>query len=367
MNNRPRRLIFSGGGTAGHVFPALSVAAAFVQRRPDTRVLFVGASRGMEVQLVPAAGFSLQTLDLAYLPRTPSLRQLKAVWKAVLGVSSAGKILAEFSPDVVIGTGGYAAGPMVLRAALRGIPTLIHEQNAFPSLTNRILGRFVRQVAVSHDAALKFFPADKTSVTGNPLRAEMLSAERDSTRKAFGYGPDEFLLVVVGGSGGALGINRAVCDSYAALLSEGINIYHVAGKRDFPMVQNAAQGIADSRLRVVDFADNMPQLWAAADLAVSRPGSTTAELAFMGVPAILIPSPIAANDHQTHNALVFARGGAAVLIREGELDATGLSEHIIRLRRNQELRRAMSDAMRSLARPDATERVCELIEGLFRP
>jgi UDP-N-acetylglucosamine--N-acetylmuramyl-(pentapeptide) pyrophosphoryl-undecaprenol N-acetylglucosamine transferase len=308
----------------------------------------------------------LQTLDLAYLPRSISLRQLSAVWKAFLGVHRAAAILHEFAPDVVIGTGGYAAGPVVLRAALGGIPTLIHEQNAFPSLTNRLLGRFVKRVAVSHDAAQAHFPATKTVVTGNPLRSEMLVADRAAARELLGYAADDFLLVIVGGSGGALGINRAVCKAYPDLLRDDIHIYHVAGKRDFPMVSQAAHAAGDARLRVADFAENMPLLWAAADLAVSRPGSTTAELAVMGVPAILIPSPIAANDHQTHNALALVRAGAAVMIKETELDSDTLVEQVIRLRRNSQLRTTMSAAMRSLARPDATEQVCDLIEGLLR-
>ncbi|HSL93402.1 MAG TPA: undecaprenyldiphospho-muramoylpentapeptide beta-N-acetylglucosaminyltransferase [Bacillota bacterium] len=367
MKNRPKRLIFSGGGTGGHIFPALSVASAFVKRHPETEVLFVGAARGMEVQLVPKAGFALQTLDLAYLPRTLSLRQPVAVWKALLGVRHAAGILHGFSPDVVVGTGGYAAGPIVLRAALGGLPTLIHEQNAFPSLTNRILGRVVSRIAVSHEAALRHFPAGKAVVTGNPLRAEMLTVDRNTAREELGYGPDDFLLVVVGGSGGALGINRAVCQAYPALLSQRINIYHVAGKRDFPMVMAAAQEIGDNRLRVVDFAENMPDLWAAADLAVSRPGSTTSELAVMGVPAILIPSPIAANDHQTHNAQALVRAQAAIMLKESELNSATLAEHIIKLRRDQELRTRMSGSMLSLAKPDATDRVCDLIEGLMRP
>ena len=366
MISRPKRLIFSGGGTGGHIYPALAMATAFLQRHPDTEVLFVGASRGMEVQLIPKAGFALQTLDLTYLPRNLSVRQLGAIWRAFLGVRRAAGILREFSPDVVVGTGGYAAGPTVLRAALSGLPTLIHEQNAFPSLTNRFLGRFVNRIAVSHDAALKFFPAGKTVVTGNPLRAEMLYADRERARQDLGYEPDDFLLVVVGGSGGALGINRAVCNAYPALLAQGIHVYHVAGTRDFPMVMAAAEGIADSRLRVVDFADNMPELWAAADLAVSRPGSTTAELALMGVPAILIPSPIAANDHQTHNAMTLVHAGAAVMVKESELDSGILYKHIVRLYSDRETRATMSGAMRSLARPNATQEVCNLIEGLLR-
>lgn len=367
MNIRPRRLIFSGGGTGGHVFPALSVADAFLARHPETEVLFVGAARGMEVNLVPASGYALRTLDLAYLPRTPSFRQVKALWKALRGLGGAARILRDFAPDVVVGTGGYAAGPMVLCAAIMRKPTLIHEQNAFPSLTNRILGRFVTSIAVSHEAALKYFPAGKAVVTGNPLRKEMLTVDRERARRALGYQPDDFLMVVVGGSGGALGINRTVCDAYDKLLPRGVHIYHVSGKRDFPMVRSRAESLGDTRLRVVDFAENMSDLWAAADLAVSRPGSTTAELALMGVPSILIPSPIAANDHQTHNALAFVQAGGAVLIKESELDALRLVEQVLSLFADSDLRNSMSRAMLSLARPDATENVCNLIEGLMLP
>ena len=365
MTARQLRLVFSGGGTGGHIYPALSIARKFLERHPDTDILFIGANRGMEVTLVPQAGFRLETIDLTYLPRRPSLDQVRAVAKAIAGLRRSGHLLKNFSPDLVVGTGGYVAGPILLRAAVGGYPTLIHEQNAFPSLTNRLLGRFVRQIAVSHVAALQHFPRHKTVVTGNPVREEILAADRISARRALGYQPDDFVLVVVGGSGGALGINEAVCGAYGGLIAAGIQVYHVAGKRDFEMVAARANALASSQIRVTDYAQDMPELWAAADLAVSRPGSTTAELAILGVPAILIPSPIAADDHQTHNARVVADAGGALLVPESELSAESLLQQIVDLRRDTERRARMSDLMRTLALPDASSHICDLMEALL--
>jgi UDP-N-acetylglucosamine--N-acetylmuramyl-(pentapeptide) pyrophosphoryl-undecaprenol N-acetylglucosamine transferase len=319
----------------------------------------------MENSLVPAAGFDLATLQLTALPRKPSLELIRATLRAGKGVLSTVRILKSFAPDLVVGTGGYVAGPVLLAAALMGYKTLIHEQNAFPSLTNRWLGRFVDRVAVSHHKASDFFPAAKVSVTGNPLRPDILKIDPTEARLRLGLSPEAKVLVVVGGSGGALRLNQVLCDSYNYILRQGITLYHVTGNNYFEMVNSKAQAITSDKLKVINYADNMPDLLAAADLVVSRAGSITAELAVLGKPAILVPSPIAANDHQTHNALVAEQAGAAVLLRDEHLNVQSLTELLDLLFRTPGRLGEMGDKFRQLALPHATEAICELMESLL--
>lgn len=355
--------MFAGGGTGGHIYPALSLAKEFQRRHPEAEILFVGAKRGMENQIIPAEGYKLHSLELTYFPRKPSLEQLKTALRAARALIVTRKLLKEFSPDIVVGTGGYAAGPLLFTAALMDYPTLIHEQNAFPSLTNRWLSRFVDAIAVSHEAAVEHFPAAKVRVTGNPLRPELFKVDRESARHELGLAPETKVLVSVGGSGGAERLNRTVCDTYPVLQKEGVTLFHVTGKRYYP--ETLVRAASFSNVKVIDYATNMPELLAAADLVVSRAGSTTAELAYLGVPAILIPSPIAANDHQLHNARVAERAGGALLIKESALNGPLLGEIIADLFGKPDTLQKMSAGMKSLAYPRATEDLCDLLESLL--
>lgn len=362
---RKLRAMFAAGGTGGHIYPAVAVAKEFAALHPDAEILFVGSKRGMENQIVPAEGFKLVTLDLTYFPRRPSFEQVRTAFRAAKAVVQAVRLLKRFNPDVVMGTGGYAAGPMMFAAALMDYPTIIHEQNAFPSLTNRWLARWVDKVAVSHEAAGLHFPKQKVHVTGNPLRPAILVADRSESRRHLGISNKQKVVLIVGGSGGALRLNQTVCDAYGELLALGVHIVHVTGKKYYSEVRAKASTFGTSSLDIVDYAANMPELLASADLVISRSGSFTAELAALGKPSILIPSPIAANNHQLHNARVVESAGAAVLITEELLSSDILTESVRRLITNDELLREMADKSRGLAFPHATASICSLVEGLI--
>ena len=362
---RKLRAMFAAGGTGGHIYPAVAVAKEFAARHPDAEILFVGSKRGMENQIVPAEGFKLVTLDLTYFPRRPSFEQVKTVVRAAKAIVQAVRLLKGFSPDVVMGTGGYAAGPLMFAAAVMGYPTLIHEQNAYPSLTNRWLARLVDTIAVSHEATGAHFPREKVHVTGNPLRPAILMANRSEARKRLGVSSKQIALLVVGGSGGALRLNQTVCDAYGELLKLGVHLVHVTGKKYYDEVSAKARVLGEGSLDVVAYATNMPDLLAAADLVISRSGSFTAELAALGKPSILIPSPIAANDHQLHNARVVENVGGAVVITEDSLNSQVLTDTVRSLIGDYETLAKMAEMSRSLAFPQATATICSLVEELI--
>ena len=362
---RKLRAMFAAGGTGGHIYPAVAVAKEFAARHPDAEIIFVGSKRGMENQIVPAEGFKLITLDLTYFPRRPSLEQVKTAFRAAKAIFQALRLIKRFSPDVVMGTGGYAAGPLMFAAALMDYPTLIHEQNAFPSLTNRWLARFVDKIAVSHEAAGKHFPREKVHVTGNPLRPAILTADHSEARKTLGIPSSQKVLLVVGGSGGALRLNQTVSDAYGELLMLGVHIIHVTGKKYYSDVRVKASTLQKGSLDVLDYATNMPELLAAADLVISRAGSFTAELAALGKPSILIPSPIAANDHQLHNARVVESAGGAVVLTEDLLNREILIDTVRRLITSDKTLTEMAEKSRSLAFPHATASICDLVQELI--
>ncbi|MBS4055565.1 MAG: undecaprenyldiphospho-muramoylpentapeptide beta-N-acetylglucosaminyltransferase [Thermaerobacter sp.] len=359
------RVIFSGGGTGGHVYPAISLAHEVLRRHPGAEVLFVGAKRGLENQIVPREGFRLMTLETTSLPRRLSLEQLRTVYRALRGVVQARRILRDFSPDLVVGTGGYAAFPLLMAAALADYPTLIHEQNAYPSLTNRLLSRFVDKVAVSHREAGSFFPSHKVAVTGNPLRPEILSADRESARLRLNIAPEDKVLVAVGGSGGAKVLSETLSACYKEFALKKIRVFHVTGRRDYEAISRVAREYLGPYLTLIEYATNLPELLAAADLVISRPGGTTAELAYLGKPSILIPAPIAAENHQYHNAKVFSEAGAAILIPEHTLTPHLLSEKVSEVLFNEAVLSQMSRKAYGLSFPSATMTICDLLDGLI--
>ncbi|MBT9135042.1 MAG: UDP-N-acetylglucosamine--N-acetylmuramyl-(pentapeptide) pyrophosphoryl-undecaprenol N-acetylglucosamine transferase [Firmicutes bacterium] len=359
------KVLFAGGGTGGHVYPAIALARELIKRHPTADTLFVGAKRGLENQIVPSEGFRLTTLEITSFPRRLSIEQLRTASRAFWALVEARRILCEYRPDVVVGTGGYAAGPMLLVAALYDYPTLIHEQNAFPSLTNRLLARFVDKIAVSHSAALPFFPKQKVTVTGNPLRPEVLSADGKSARYKLGISQEEKVLVVVGGSGGAMVLNETLSKCYGEFARRQVRVFHVTGKRDFEFLKRIAAPYLGPQLELIDYATDLPSLLAAADLVVSRPGSTTAELAYLGKPSILIPFPSAAENHQHHNARVFSEAGAAILLEQQDLTPERLVALASEVLFDHKKLSSMSEQATELALPRAGEDLCDLLEGLL--
>ncbi len=351
-------VVIAGGGTGGHLYPGIAVARELVRRVPGARVSFAGTAQGLEARVVPRERFDLDFIRSAGLKGKSIASRLRGAALLAPGVRDAWRVLARRRPDVVIGVGGYSAGPVVLLAALRGIPTLVLEQNVVPGLTNRLLARWVRAAAVTYEETLPFFRG-RGFVSGNPVRPEFFEPAPPAThgRRAAAR------LLVLGGSQGAHAINLAMVAAVPELARtrDGLVIVHQTGERDLEAVRGAyrASGLdvrAEPYLEAV--ADEMKS----ADLVIGRAGATTlAELAATGRPAVLVPFPAATDDHQRKNAAVLARAGAAEVIDQRELSGPALAALVGRLLANPDGLARMGQAMRRFARPDAAAQIVERV------
>ncbi len=354
------RVVLSGGGTAGHINPALSIARTILEKEPDSQILFVGTPGGMENRLVEKEGFPIKHVEVMGFRRKLDKRNIKAAILAVTSVSKAKKILKEFRPDAVIGTGGYVSWPVLRAAASMKIPTLIHEQNAYPGLTTRKLSSFVDRVCLSFDASRNYFDCkeEKLVLTGNPLNPLLGKETRSRARSALGISAP--FLLSYGGSLGATAINDAifaVAKEYSA--KKPMFHTHAFGTRDFETYMAKEQNEGVCRFGNVKFCDyiyDMPRQMTASDLVICRAGAITlAELAYLGKPAILIPSPNVTDNHQYKNALVYAERGAAVLIEEKDLTGERLIREIDSILMNPQKLSQMSANMKTLSAPNACE------------
>ena len=347
--------MIAGGGTGGHLFPALAVAEAFRGREPQNEILFVGSRRGLEASIVAREGYLLRTIEVAGVKGKSvwgKLRSLMAVPKSLLQSWS---LLRSFKPDIVLGVGGYASGPVVLTAWALGYHTAIHEQNSFPGLSNRILGRFVDRIFVSFADSSRHFSRGKTLLTGNPVR-EMIRApgvlqERKPEAK--------FTLFIFGGSQGAHHLNQAMEESliYLREWKERLHIIHQTGEKDYREVQESYRR-EEFTAEVYPFIHAMDQAYALADLVLCRAGATTLfELMTTGLPAILVPYPHAANDHQMLNAKTMVDAGAAVLVANGDLTGFHLSRILKELIEDPSRLKKMGERAATLARPDAAQKI----------
>ncbi|MDI3327468.1 MAG: undecaprenyldiphospho-muramoylpentapeptide beta-N-acetylglucosaminyltransferase [Alicyclobacillaceae bacterium] len=335
------RVLLTGGGTGGHIYPALALARHLRQTDPEVEILYVGTLRGMESELVPKAGLPFETIDVQGLPRKFGWRQVRALWRAWRSIGQARAILRRFRPDVVVGTGGYVCGPVVYAAHRLGIPTLIHEQNVVPGLTNRILARFVDVVAVSFPQTDRRFPkARQVVITGNPRVSEMMGVEEErlkALRRAYGLEAGRPAVAVFSGSRGAPPINRAAAGLLPRLVRERtFQLVWVTGRDHYEawIRELGEKGLYPGvpGIAVVPFCDDMPALLRLVDAVVSRAGaSTVAELTAVGVPAVLVPSPYVAGRHQEHNARWLAERGMAVMVEESELTPDRLYREILRV------------------------------------
>lgn len=360
--------LLAGGGTAGHVLPALAVARALVQRgRPPGAVHFVGSSRGLEARLVPAAGFGITLLPGRGIARRLTVANVGAVAGLLRAVVTALGLVGRRRPAVVLAVGGYASVPCAVAAAVLRVPLVVHEQNAVPGLANRLAGRFARAAAVSFEGT----PLPRAVLTGNPVRDEVAAVDRSpggraAAKRALGLAPDATVVAAVGGSLGARRINQAVTGVVRAWAARaGTAVRHVVGARDWPAVRRELPAPPPGGLvyQAVEYEEHMPALLAAADVVVSRAGGTTvAELAVAGVPAVLVPLPIAPNDHQTANAAALVGAGAAVLVPDAECTPERLGGELERLLADPPRLEAMGVAARRLGRRDAAERVAALLE-----
>ena len=358
------RVIFTCGGTAGHVNPALAAAQIFSQKHPDCEILFVGAERGMEIRLVEQAGYPIRTVDVSTIERAWGWRFLKHNVKSILKVPAsrhqAAAILKEFKPDLVVGTGGYASFPAVSEAARRGIPCAIHESNAYPGLTTRALADKVDLVMVGFPEAASFYTtAKKVAVTGTPVRGEFFLLDRQQARRELGLDDNQPMVVSFWGSQGARHMNELTVD-FAQRWSEEnrrFHYVHSAGRNYESMIEELGKrNVAVTSEEMRPYIDNMPTVMAAADLVICRAGaSTLGELTALGKPAVLVPSPYVAANHQYKNAKVLADRGGVLLLEEKTCTGEALYESAMELLADGTRRTAMSRALKELAAPNAAE------------
>ena len=364
------RIILTGGGTGGHIYPALAVAERLQYLHPDCEILYVGTDRGLEKEIVPKRNLPFRTISAEGLPRKLSPALLKAVKKAADGCLEAGKIVKEFQPDLVIGTGGYVCGPMVLAARLHGVPTMIHEQNAFPGVTNKILARFADCIMVNFEESAQYFVhKERIAVTGLPVRQEVLDADKKAGLQYFGFSADKTTLLVTGGSRGARSLNRAMVDAYPELVHHSdLQIIHLTGRLDYDdtIAAIAEKGIDLAKypqIVIKPYLDEMQHGLAAADFCAGRAGATfLAEITACGLPCILIPYPYAAENHQEYNAKALVNQQAAYMVLDKDLTGAVLCEHILTLHQDKETRMHMADKSRAMGKRDALDQIVQLIE-----
>ena len=359
----------SGGGTGGHIYPALTLLRTIEEKIPNAEFLYVGTERGLESDIVPKENIPFRALNLAGgFERHFTLENFKRAANAILSIKKATAIIKEFAPNVVVGTGGYVCGPILLAASLEHIPTLIQEQNVVVGITNKILSKFVTKIAAGSKQALSKFPPEKTVYTGNPIRKSVLEGTRAEGLKTYGFVAEKPVVLISGGSRGARAINRAMIGVLAhAAENDSIQFLHVTGRGEYDDVINRLReaGVDLStckHIRVEPYLYDMPRAMAMADLAVFRAGATgLAELTARGVPAILIPYPYAAENHQEFNARELVDAGAARMILNSELTSEGLDFLIYELLGDRELLQSMSEASRKLGRPQAADVIADMI------
>ena len=361
------RVILTGGGTGGHIYPALAIAKGLLARDAETKILYVGIRDGMEAYLVPEAGLEFAGISGKGLPRRLSLDTIKVIGKSVKAFWETKKLLHQFHPDLVVGTGGYVSGPVVLTAALFNIPTLLHEQNALPGITNRILARVVRRVMVTFPESMEHFGVKKKlELVGLPVRPEIGQVSREVGAKYFKLRSDRVTLLVTGGSRGAQTLNQAMIEVLSQLAQRpDIQVIWATGKTTYTETVEALKkrGIFWDRpqWRVVEYLKDMPEALACADIFIGRAGAASlAELMVAGIPSLLIPYPYAAENHQEHNAQALVQAGAAKLILDSELDGERLWKEVEGLLSQPLLLAKMGAAAKVLAQPQALDKIVDL-------
>ena len=372
MEYRPLRVIISGGGTGGHIFPAVSIANKLKELNPQTEILFVGAEGRMEMEKVPAAGYRIIGLQIAGLQRRLTLSNLSVPIKFIKSIRKARKIIKEFKPDIAIGVGGYASAPLLWAAGRLGIPTLIQEQNGFAGLTNKIVGRKADSICVAYEGMERFFPADKIVMTGNPIRKEIVPATEEMKQEAYafyGLDPDKKHILIVGGSLGSGTLNKSVKKWIKDGCPGGKNLEIIwqCGKYYKPetevfMKEAEANGIGGSTLKQIhysDFIQRMDLAYAAADIVISRSGaSSISELCAANKAAIFVPSPNVSEDHQTHNAMALVKKGAGVLVKDNEAESK-LMKTACKLIESPDKIALMERNIAALAKTDAAMSIAE--------
>lgn len=364
------KIIVSGGGTGGHIYPALSFIRYLKTVEPDVSVLYIGTEKGLESKIVPEHGIPFKTIDIQGFKRSLSPKNLATVYKFLKSVSDAKKMIKDFQPDVVIGTGGYVAGPVLYAAAKLKIPTIIHEQNSIPGVTNKFLSRYATRVALAFQEAGAFFPSQKTVFTGNP-RAQEVADLADTSHVLCQYGlrTEEKTIVIFGGSRGALKINTAVVEALPELAEKSYQVLYASGEiyyndPEFAPIFN--QYNQHNTIKIVPYIHNMVEVLNDATLILSRAGATTlAEITALGLPAILVPSPYVTGDHQTKNAEALENAGAAIMIKNDALTGSSIVKAIDSLLLDDMTYQQMAENALREGVPDASERLYRVLKDVL--
>lgn len=367
---KPLRMLISGGGTGGHIFPALSIAAAVKRRHPDAEILFVGADNRMEMERVPAAGYNIVGLPVSGFDRKRLWRNFKVLWQLWKSMRKARRIVREFGPDIAVGVGGYASGPTLKAAQKAGVPTLLQEQNSYPGVTNKMLAPKAGRICVAYEGTERFFPADRIVLTGNPVRPALaaFSATQEDAKKAMGFDPARPLVLVVGGSLGARTLNNMMIEAVESDATGEVpfQIMWQTGKTDWERCKRAMDTAHPSSVKASQFISDMAQAYRAADLVVSRAGAgTISELEILGKAAILVPSPNVAEDHQRHNAEALANRGAAAMVLDADASAQ-LWKKICDIATDRAALAGLSANISEMALRDSDEKIVDCIDELIK-
>ena len=369
MSGNNKHYLVSGGGTGGHIFPALSIANEIRRRYPEAEILFVGAEGRMEMERVPAAGYEIKGLPVCGFDRKHLLRNVKVLFKLWKSIRLAKKILKDFKPDIAIGVGGYASGPMLKAAQKKGIPTLLQEQNSYAGVTNKLLAKNAKCICVAYEGMERFFPEYKIVLTGNPVRRNLLecNATQEEARKAMGIDPEKATILIIGGSLGARTVNESIIGGLEKLgaAADDVQVVWQTGKFYDQQCKEALAKSGVKNVIQVPFISNMDMAYRAADLVISRAGaSSISELQLLGKPSILVPSPNVAEDHQTKNALALANRDAAIMVTDAEAPEKLVDAMLATVNDEDKLHSLSANVLRT-ALLNSAERIVDEVEKII--
>ncbi|MFZ5971026.1 MAG: undecaprenyldiphospho-muramoylpentapeptide beta-N-acetylglucosaminyltransferase [Bacteroidota bacterium] len=366
-NGKPYRLIISGGGTGGHIFPALAIANAFKERHPDAEILFVGAKGKMEMTRVPEAGYRIVGLWISGLQRKLTWANFLFPLKLIASYFKAQRIVKKFKPNAVVGTGGYASGPIMLAATKNKIPAIIQEQNSYAGLTNKQVAEKAQRICVAYAGMEKYFPKEKVVLTGNPVRKDILNLDtkREQALNQYGFSASHRTLLVLGGSLGARTINTSLVEGINKLIDAGVQVVWQTGRGYYDQVKESVASKDLRKVRIYDFVKRMDMAYAAADVVVARAGALSiSELCLAKKPAILVPSPNVAEDHQTKNAMALVKENAAILVKDADAQEQLVNEALALLFDEARCKR-LSENIAKMGRPNAATDIVQEIEKLI--
>lgn len=365
---RKLKVIISGGGTGGHIFPAIAIAKSLEEKQNNIKLLFVGAKNRMEMEKIPLEGYNIEGLWISGFQRRFTIKNILFPFKILASIWSAKRILSRFKPDIVIGTGGYASGPVLYVAAKRNIPCIIQEQNSYPGVTNRILSRYVQKVCVAYDNMQRFFPKEKIYLTGNPIRKKLLSLpkEKISSITKFNLKKNSKTVLVVGGSLGALSINSSINKNLHLFKKHDINLIWQTGVSFYAIAQASIKNLNKNGINAYSFIKEMELAYSAADFIISRAGAIAiSELCCIGKPVILVPSPNVSENHQYKNAQSLVNKNAALMVEDVKASSK-LVDELIHLINDHKMQRNLSQNIKKLAIKDAADRIADLALKMFR-